>query len=131
MKILFKVQTSIGLLEILDNICWINSSQPTIISMTDEHIKNARLWLYGQIQKHEALGYTVPKVGGFDYNDWMIILKREEYRRQAVRDQELADRIKGLEMKAMSTVERKKEAKKLLASPTNENIAAAEKLLNV
>jgi hypothetical protein len=130
MKILFTSQfVEQGKAEILSNQRWFGKDQPLITEMSDEHIRNARVWLYKQVNALSILEYAFPVKNGFNYAQWLVIFKDEEYRRKSVILQQKRNKVEELRIAAMSTSERKRRARKLLETPTTANVVEAEILL--
>lgn len=132
MKILFTIKfVDQPSAQILSNQRWFGNEQPLITEMSNEHLQNARVWLYGKINSLRILGYNMPVKNGFDYSQWLVILKDEENRRLAVIEQAQFEKIEALRIATLSTATRKRKAAQLLENPTDENIAKAEKLLQI
>lgn len=132
MKILFKIKFHTGqTVEILSNLRWFGKNQPLITEMGDEHIRNARVWLYNKINTLSILGYNLPINNGFDYGQWLVILANEENRRLAIIEKAKFDEVEMLRIAAMSSEMRKSKARKLLSNPSEENINEAKKLLQI
>lgn len=129
MKVLFDIdERRIG--QVLSNICWKNNSgSPLITEMTNEHIRNTRAWLWRQCQAYKALGYDIPKNGDYDYNQWLIILKHEEIRRERIEIEKTNKVMLQMEIKTLSDAQRRTRAKKLLETPTAENIREYDLLM--
>lgn len=132
MKILFISKfVGQGSVEILSNLRWFGKDQPLITEMSDEHIRNARVWLFNKIVALRNLGYPLPTNNGFCYDQWLVILADEENRRQNIIEKARLDEIEMLRVAAMSTGMRKSKARKLLQDPSEENINEAKKLLQI
>jgi hypothetical protein len=80
MKILFTLPNG---KEVLSNQRWINTAKQLITEISDNHLRNIRLWLHNQREAEIAVYgvYGCKSYNGFSYAEWIVIMKKEEARR--------------------------------------------------
>lgn len=128
--VLFNVP-SIGK-QVTSDLRWFSNNKPLITDMEDEHIKNARCWLFRQLSSLKALGYNEPFKNGFNYTEWFAILGQEEKRRIAVAERKRQKEIEKLRLATLSGKAKKAKAAKLLSGiPSDEAIAEAKEILGL
>lgn len=130
-KILFLSNTHLGTVQVLSDLRWFGKNKELITDMTNDHIRNCRIWLHGKINAYVGAGYPLPIENGYTYKQWFVILHDEELRRENLIIAAQVQKIEDLKLQTLSTVAKKKMAAKLLEKPTSENVIKAEKLLGL
>jgi hypothetical protein len=95
-KILFCCYFSNNVHEITNEHLWLNGLT-TIANMSDEHLRNARVWLHTVATSELAVYGTPCKHRGYTYKQWGTILRKEEERRIAAAEATKQLAIKTLE----------------------------------